>query len=131
MDRQDAEALPWMKEFKRQRYPERIVWKQDDIVGRRFYWLATDGDIPDRALTIAKRDGQKISVEESELKDLSIYLRDDFVNCDQEVKVSWNGQEVFDGTPTRTIATMDESLQRGDPKGLFFAKLTVKNPAPK
>ena len=131
MDRQDAEALPWMKEFKRQRYPERIVWKQDDIVGRRFYWLATDGDIPDRALTIANRDGQKISVEESELKDLSIYLRDDFVNCDQEVKVSWNGQEVFDGTPTRTIATMAESLQRGDPKGLFFAKLTVKNPAPK
>jgi len=131
MDRQDAEALPWMKEFTRQRYPERIVWKQDDVVARRFYWLGADGDIPDRAITVAQRQGQRIVIEESDAKDLSIYLRDDFIDCDQEVQVNWKEQEVFSGKPTRTILAIDESLQRGDPKGGFFAKLTVKSPGAK
>jgi pimeloyl-ACP methyl ester carboxylesterase len=128
MDRQDAEALPWMKAFTRKRYPERIVWKQDDIVGRRFYWLATDGQIPDRALSVVQRDAQKISVEESDLKELTIYLKDDFVNCDQPVDVAWKGKEVYSGTPKRTIATLGETLRRGDPKGVYFAKITLKNP---
>lgn len=127
MDRQDAEALPWMKEFTRQKYPERIVWKQDDIIGRRFYWLAAPGDIPDRALTVASREGQTIKIEQSDLKELSILLRDDLVDCDREIKVLWNDQEVFKGNVTRTIAAIDQSLERGDPKGAYFAKITVKN----
>lgn len=127
MDRQDAEALPWMKEFTRQKYPERIVWKQDDIIGRRFYWLAAPGDIPDRALTVASREGQTIKIEQSDLKELSILLRDDLLDCDREIKVIWNDQEVFKGNVTRTIAAIDQSLERGDPKGAYFAKITVKN----
>jgi len=127
MDRQDAEALPWMKEFTRQKYPERIVWKQDDIIGRRFYWLAAPGDIPDRALTVVSREGQTIKIEQSDLKELSILLRDDLVDCDREIKVLWNDQEVFKGNVTRTIAAIDQSLERGDPKGAYFSKITVKN----
>lgn len=131
MDRQDAEALPWMKEFTRQKYPERIVWKQDDVIGRRFYWLTADGQIPDRALTIAQRDGQNIDILESDLNELSCYLRDDFIDCDQEVKIRWQDQMVFSGKPTRSILTIAESLKRGDPKGGFFAKVTLMKPASK
>ncbi|MFM7135727.1 MAG: TSUP family transporter [Planctomycetota bacterium] len=131
MDRQDAEALPWMKEFTRPRYPEKIVWKQDDVIGRRFYWLAADGDIPDRALTIARRDGQQITIDESGLPELSIYLRDDFIDCDHVVKVFWNGQEVYSGKPARTVATIHESLMRGDPKGAFFGKVSLTSPMPR
>lgn len=127
MDRQDAEALPWMKEFTRQKYPDRIVWKQDDIVGRRFYWLGAPGEIPDRALAIASRDGQTIKIEQSDLKELSILLRDDLIDCDREIKVLWNDKEVFKGNVTRTIAAIDQSLERGDPKGAYFSKITVKN----
>ena len=127
MDRQDAEALPWMKEFTRQKYPDRIVWKQDDIVGRRFYWLGAPGEIPDRALAIASRDGQTIKIEQSDLKELSILLRDDLIDCDREIKVLWNDKEVFKGNVTRTIGAIDQSLERGDPKGAYFSKITVKN----
>ena len=125
MDRQDAEALPWMKQFTRQRYPERIVWKQDDIVGRRFYWLGTAGQIPDRALTIVSREGQTIKIEESDLGELTILVRDDWIDCDQEIQVLWKEQEVFKGKVSRTIAAIQESLERGDPKGAYFAKINV------
>lgn len=125
MDRQDAEALPWMKQFNRQRYPDRVVWKQDDVVGRRFYWLAAPGEIPDRALTIVSRDGQTINVEQSELGALSILLRDDWIDCQQEIQVLWKEQEVFKGKVSRTIAVIEESLLRGDPKGVYFAKINV------
>jgi poly(3-hydroxybutyrate) depolymerase len=131
MDRQDAEALPWMKEYTRQRYPDKVVWKQDDIVGRRFYWLATDGEIPDRALTQVVREGNKITVEESELNDLTLLLRDDFMDLEQQVTVRWKDQMVYAEKATRNIATIEESLQRGDPKGVYYAKVIVKKPSGK
>ena len=42
MDRQDAEAIQWMHQNTRNRFPKKIVWKQDDVVEPRFYWLSTD-----------------------------------------------------------------------------------------
>jgi hypothetical protein len=130
MDRQDAEALPWMKQFTRQKYPQRIVWKQDDVISRKFYWLGTQSDIPDRALTVASREGQTISIEESPLSQLTIYLKDDFIDCNQDVQVAWHGKPVYLGKPIRNIACISESITRGDPKGGFFAKLNVLNPMP-
>ena len=86
------------------------------------------GQIPDRALAVVQRDAQKFSVEESDLTELTLYLKDDFVNCDQPVAVAWKGREVYSGTPKRTIATLGETLRRGDPKGVYFAKITFNNP---
>ena len=129
MDRQDAEALPWMHQFSREKYPERIVWKQDDVISRRFYWLATDSEIPDRALTVAHRDGQAIVVDESDLKEINCYLRDDFIDCDQPVTVQWGEAQASKEVPKRTLSVIDETLsQRGDPKGIFYSKITIKKP---
>jgi hypothetical protein len=131
MDRQDAEALPWMNKFTREKYPMKIVWKQDDVISRRFYWLATQADIPERALTVASRQGQSISILESPLAELTVFLKDDFVDCNQDVQATWQDQVVYSGTPVRNIACIEESLQRGDPKGVFYAKLIIKNPMSK
>jgi predicted peptidase len=39
MQKEDAVAIPWMHKFTRNKYPDRIVWKQDDVLHDRFYWL--------------------------------------------------------------------------------------------
>ncbi|MCA9258949.1 MAG: hypothetical protein KDA61_07105, partial [Planctomycetales bacterium] len=39
MDREDASALPWMSQFRRDPRPDKVVWKQDDVTHNRFYWL--------------------------------------------------------------------------------------------
>lgn len=31
MDREDAVAVPWMMQYRRDRFPKRVVWKQDDV----------------------------------------------------------------------------------------------------
>src|SRR5688572_18956710 len=46
MNKKDAEAVPWMTQFKRNPWPRKLVWMQDDVVHRRFYWL----QIPENAL---------------------------------------------------------------------------------
>jgi DNA-binding winged helix-turn-helix (wHTH) protein len=87
--------------------------------------LGAAGQIPDRALTIVSREGQTIKIEESDLGELSILVRDDWIDCDQEIQVLWKEQEVFKGKVSRTIAAIQESLERGDPKGAYFAKINV------
>ena len=130
MDRQDAEALEWMTQYTRNRYPTKIVWKQDDIVGKRYYWLGAEGQVPDRSLSVVERENQEIRITESDLQELTIYLSDAFIDCDKEVRVQWGETQVHVGVPLRTIATLSQTLQeRGDPKGLFSCKLQVTRPA--
>ena len=129
MDRQDAEALDWMTQYTRNRYPAKIVWKQDDVVGKRFYWLGAEGQVPERSLSIVERDNQEIRIAESDLQEMTIYLSDAFIDCDKEVRIQWGQAHVYVGVPQRTIATMSQTLQeRGDPRGLFSCKLQVTRP---
>ena len=44
MDREDAVAVEWMARHTRDPRPKKIVWKQDDVTHRRFYWLAVDDE---------------------------------------------------------------------------------------
>lgn len=130
MDRKDAEALDWMTKYSRNRYPNKIVWKQDDVIGNRYYWLGTDGPIPDRSLTQVEREGQVIRIVESDLPSLTLFLHDSFIDCDSEIQVFWGDKKVFQGVPQRTIASLSQTLeQRGDPKGLFSSTLRVDRPA--
>ncbi len=70
----------------------------------------------------------------SDYSDVDLHLLFDF-GKDKELlaqffllaKSKWNDKEVFKGNVTRTIAAIDQSLERGDPKGAYFSKITVKN----
>ena len=65
MNGKDKEALPWMAQFERNPWPKKIVWQQDDVVHRRFYWLRIpDGtEIKERQLMRATVNGQTIALE--------------------------------------------------------------------
>ncbi len=127
MDLEDAEALPWMAKFRRNPWPEKIVWKQDDVVRTQFYWLEVDpGQIESRALIRASRQGQRIDLETEGVREVRLLLRDEFIDLDQPVEVYWSGKRVFSGQVPRTPIVQSETLsRRGDPRLMFSARLVV------
>ncbi len=127
MDLEDAEALPWMAKFRRNPWPEKVVWKQDDVVRNQFYWLEVDpAKIESRALVRATRQGQRIDLETEGVREVSLLLRDEFIDLDQPVVVYWAGKKVFEGKVPRTAMVQGETLsRRGDPRLTFSARLTV------
>lgn len=130
MNRQDAAALPWMAEHTRNPLPSKIVWKQDDVVHQRFYWLAVDpGSAKARAEVTATRNGQQIAIETDDAEvasTLRIRLNDQMVNLDEPVRVAINDATVFEGKVPRTIATLARTLtERGDPVSVFSAEIAA------
>lgn len=131
MDRQDAEGVKWMAKYRRNMIPDRIVWLQDDVLHNRFYWLST-GDQPakGREKVVARRDGQTITIEESQRDQWLVRLRDDMVDLDQPVTIKMDDKVVFQGIVPRTIVSLVETCaERGDPSSMFSAQVRVQRDA--
>ncbi len=130
MDRQDAEAVPWMARFKRDPFPKRVVWKQSSTTHDRYYWLAVPpGTGKAGALVRAELSGQEIAIQSDDVEKLLIRLNDRMVDLDKPVTVTWNGKTVFTGKATRTIATLQRTLsERGDPMAMFAAEVAAGKP---
>ncbi|WP_394652722.1 hypothetical protein [uncultured Sphingomonas sp.] len=114
MNRRDAEALPWMAGFTRDPWPKRIVWAQDDVTHKRFYWL----EIPDAAVAAAKQgdtmeatvDGQTIALTGKVPAGTMVWLSDRLVDLDRPVRVTVNGRAAYSGKVARTAAAINRSL---------------------
>ncbi len=126
LDREDAAAIPWMAEHTRDPYPTRIVWKQDDVVQPRFYWLAVDREHAHPGQEIrADREGQQIRID-GDVTPIRIRLNDQMLNLDQPVRVLRNGDLVFANAVPRTIGVIATTLhERGDPRGMFPSEVVV------
>ena len=130
MDGEDKSALPWMAERRRAAWPSKVVWVQDDVTHRRFYWLGVpDGaDAKPGARVEASVDGQSITVLSEGAPGVELWLRDALIDLDREVTVTLNGDVVFKGEVPRTRAAAEASIaQRPDPGMLATARLTLGN----
>lgn len=113
MDGRDAEALPWMAKFRRNPWPKKIVWVQDDVVHDRFYWIK----IPDKAAAregqkiMATVDGQTIQLTGEIPKGMTLLLSDALLNLDEPVRVVVNEKLVSTAKLPRTAATIRQSLE--------------------
>ena len=129
MDREDRSALPWMASRRRDPWPSRVVWLQDDVRGNRFYWLelVEPGDGADRARVVAEVKGQTIAIEAQGLDRIALRLRDNLVDLDKDVVVTFDGETVFSGRVPRKRETIEASLAgRADPRSACTARLVVK-----
>ena len=129
MNKEDAVAIPWMAKFSRNRFPDKVVWKQDNIKQKRFYWLAVN-EIPEKKpLIVASLNGQKISIEKAEVDTVSVLVNDDMSDMDKEIKLDWAGASVQSKKVDRTIGELATSLlERGDPGMMFSARIEVEKP---
>ncbi len=130
MDRQDAEAIPWMAQYTRNPFPKRIVWRQDDITHERSYWLAVNAaDQKGGAEVRADVKGQQIQIQAADVPQLRVRLADELVDLDQPVEINVNGKTQFAGQVLRTIAVIDKTLSEyGDPASVLTAEVTVAGP---
>ncbi len=110
MDRKDREALPWMSQHRRNCWPDRVVWVQDDVTHERLYWLGVPPETArGGAVVTGEVKGQTITLD-SELDAIRLYLNDRLLDLDQQVTVRWNGEEVFSGRVQRTEEAIRQSL---------------------
>lgn len=127
LDREDAAAIAWMAKHVRDPVPSRIVWRQDDVVHQRFYWLAIQREHAKARMELrAEIEGQNIKIQGNDLPTLAVRLDDRMADIDKPIRVSWNDQLVFEGIALRTVASLAKTLrERGDPRGMFAAELQV------
>jgi acetyl esterase/lipase len=131
MNREDAVAVPWMAQFRRNPVPDRVVWRQAPVTHDRFYWLAVPPEqARPGALVIVERQGQTITLEKAEgVSRLLLRLDDRLVDLEKPIQVKYQGRILWAGQPSRTIATLIRSLEgRGDPKLMFEAEVVVDLP---
>jgi poly(3-hydroxybutyrate) depolymerase len=129
MDREDAVAVPWMSERRRNLRPDRVVWLQDDVVSPRFYWVTTPHPRAGQRVSV-RRQGQNIDVEHAEgVRRLGFLLDDGMMDLDQPVRVTMAGATLFEGVVPRSERVMRRTLtERGDPSAVFTAEIEVELP---
>ena len=128
MDRVDAAAVPWMAQYKRNPYPNKIVWRQEEVTRPAFYWLSVpEKECRHKAMVVAEIDKNVIEISESDYSRLTIYLNDDMVDLNKPVVVNYKGKKVFKGKLSRTIANMARTLdERDDLRYMFPAMVEVE-----
>jgi poly(3-hydroxybutyrate) depolymerase len=128
MDREDAEAVPWMATFTRNPIPKKVAWKQSTVTHPRFYWLAVEaGDEKAGAEIVAQYKGQEITIDKSDVASVKIRLDDRMMDLDKPITVRWGDKKVFEGKAARTIRVMAQTLsERGDPQGVFDSEIDAK-----
>lgn len=133
MDRVDAAAVPWMAQYKRNPYPNKIVWRQEEVTRPAFYWLSVpEKECRHKAMVVAEIDKNVIEISESDYSRLTIYLNDDMVDLNKPVVVNYKGKKVFKGKLSRTIANMARTLnERDDLRYMFPAMVEIELPKTK
>jgi hypothetical protein len=130
MNLKDAESVPWMAKFKRNPWPSKIVWYQDDVTHDRFYWL----QIPKAAAgkdkkIVAEVKGQVITLEGDVPAGTRILLSDRLLDLDKPVQVVVNSgpEQMVLPNPQRSVRVIREALaERLDPASTPVAVVEVR-----
>ncbi|MCD0462425.1 dienelactone hydrolase family protein [Roseiconus lacunae] len=130
VNRKDAVAVPWMAQFSRVTCPDLIVWKQDDRTHQRFYWLAVDQQhARPNAIVRVKHDGQAFEIQQCDAAKLLIRVNDQMIDFGQNVRVTYQGDVLFDGQLNRSKAVIEKTFnERHDVNAVYSAEIAVEIP---
>ena len=121
----DSSAIPWISTFVRDPFPNKVIWKQDDVTHNRYYWLKVSDPV-ENSLLIANINKQTITIEKSTLTDFTIMINDHLVDMDKEVLVQYLGTEVFNGIVSRNTSVISNSIKEyGDPESVYFGEIAI------
>ena len=128
MHRQDSAAVHWLPRFKRNPYPRKIVWQQEEVRRPSFYWMEIPAKQMRRGMTVrAEIRGNEIDISRCDYSSLTLMLNDEMVDLDRPVVVKYQGKKVFNKRVPRTEANLRKTLaDRGDLSFIFPAVITVK-----
>lgn len=125
MELLDTVAITWMSRYRRNPFPKKIVWKQDDVTHNRFYWLR-DENPTERSLIVASIKRQTIIIENSSVTEFTIMLNDSLLDMDKRVIVKYDDKEIFNATVPRTYSTILKSIREyGDPNSVYYGEIPI------
>jgi hypothetical protein len=128
MDREDAAALQWMAQYRRNPYPKHIVWRQEKVAREHFYWLSVPANEATQGKRVEARiEGNTIHIEHCDYSQLTICLNDYMVDLDKKVTILYKGKKIKSKKLQRTIANMYRSLnERNDRSYAFPAYIKIE-----
>ena len=131
MELKDAVALAWMKNYRRNPIPEKVVWKQDNRHHKSFYWLgAPENKIKDGDKIVAEYNANlnEINILENSGDHVQLLINDDMLNLDEPVTIKYQGNVIAKKVFARSILNTYQSMNhKGDPKLSFPCIISVIN----
>ncbi len=127
MNLQDAVCMKWMPKFKRNAVPQKVVWIQDDVLRKSFYWLeAAPNAMAQNNKIVASYKGNEVTIEEANVSDFIICLNDEMMNLDKPVTVRRGGKVIFKALVPRVASSIKACVDdMRDADLIFPAKLYV------
>lgn len=128
MDGLDAEAIGWMAQYRRNPYPKRVIWRQEEVVREHFYWLsAPKSELKHGKSVEASIEGNRIDINHCDYSKITIYLNDYMVDLDKKISIYYKGKKIATKKPKRTIASLYSTLwQRGDRSYAFPCTIEIE-----
>ena len=128
MDLEDAAAVPWMAKYKRNPYPDKVVWQQGDEMKSSFYWLGVPLSQAEKGKKLeARYAGNTVEILSSDYTFVTVYLCDEMMDLDKPVKVVYGDKVLFEGAVTRSPAVLRQTLrEREDLSYLFPVRIDLK-----
>lgn len=128
MDRVDTVAVEWMAQHRRNPYPEKVVWRQEEVLKKYFYWIGVPEDEMQRGkeVRLSVKDN-KISIEKCDYSSLTLYLNDKIADLDKPVTVYCGKKKMLKQKVERSRAIMESTIrEREDARYCFSAKMIIE-----
>jgi len=149
MEKDDV-VLDWLEKHVRNPYPEEVVFRSDEKIFGRAWWLEitkrTDAppitmvhldmkgqeserrtELRPPAVVRAGRKGNAIDVTCEEVRELRVWLDDAMADLDKPVTITVNGRKMHDALVKRSVDVLiDEARRRHDRSMTFSAFVDVK-----
>lgn len=121
MEQADTASLDWMSRYRRNPYPKKIVWRQEQVVRPHFYWLSAPTDeLAHGKTVIVERNGNTIDIKKCDYSRLTIYLNDNMADLDKKITILYNGKKVKSKKLKRTIANLHNSINLRNDRSYAF-----------
>lgn len=129
MKQQDTISVAWMAKFKRNPYPEKINWVQDDEIRSNFYWLNVPANSSKKGNAVfTSYHGQEINIDRNDNDSLCIMLNDKMMDLNKEIVLREKGKVLFKGKVQRRKTLINSTfLTRNDVDYIFSARILVVN----
>jgi len=132
------DGLRWMQRLPRDRYPRRISKSLQTTQDGWCYWVRIDelakegtgrANEPPTAGLDAEIEGQEVRLFSEGVERVTLCLASEMLDLGKPVKVTWNGKEVFQGQPVRSLEVLlTLAAAKTDWKATFEAALALKAP---
>jgi hypothetical protein len=120
----DADVWAWMQDHPRMTNPAEVVLYPGKPLPNKAYWVSvppSDHKEVDFVKAKADKATNTITIDASEgITKVTLFLNDDLVDLDKEVKVICNGAEHVDKLPRNLWATMDWMYAATNEPGRIF-----------